>query len=280
MPPMPEPASRRRRPLRAGMAPRENSPATPMSSACPGAHQDGDVAAVVDEGAIERRSRCHVCEQLVGDGAGHRRHRRDEHVGERAQAATMRRATAPSTRRPLLRSGGAAGPARRTARAGSREARGRRRRRPRAAPPASPQAFSTTSIGPCDRCRRSPVSCWMTGGANMRAHPILASAATRASASAGCQRLQRAARDLAATAFIAATAAWPAGVRPSMTSARILGIGRLAHVAARGQPADHAGDGGRVHAREAAELVLRHRAAGRRAWRARRTASASPRTAP
>ena len=37
MPPMPEPASRRKRPFSAGTSPRENSPATPMSSAWPGA---------------------------------------------------------------------------------------------------------------------------------------------------------------------------------------------------------------------------------------------------
>ena len=47
---------------------------------------EGDVAAIVDEGAVEFRRRRHGREDFLGDGARHRRHRRDEAgtgVGER-----------------------------------------------------------------------------------------------------------------------------------------------------------------------------------------------------
>ena len=82
MPPTPDAASRRTRPLIAGTAPRENSPATPISSACPGVTSTAMSPPSLTKARSSARGRRHVRQQLVGDRAGDRRHRRHEHVGE------------------------------------------------------------------------------------------------------------------------------------------------------------------------------------------------------
>ena len=182
--------------------------------------KDGDVAAVVDVGAVERRGGAHDRHQLVRDGAGDRRHRRHEDVRKRRARREHAAADRAFRRRAVADGCAQRGAAPRRAPAGWFRSVALPRDAPARPPPACRKLFSTTSIGPCERCRRPPVSSWIVGA------PIMA--VTRAFAGApGTSRLPppRAAR---------ASAAIPRRRPPSSQASRH-GLLR----SARGSPAAH-----------------------------------------
>ena len=91
-------------------------------------------------------------------------------------------------------------------------------------------------------------------------HPILASALQQRGRLRGIQRRQRALRHLGCHPLHGRDRGLSHRRQHQQHQPRVLDVGRLPHVAARDQPADHARDGRRVHARQAPQLVLRHRA--------------------
>ena len=64
-----------------------------------------DVAAIIDISTIERRRAQHGAENLFGDGAGHRRHRRDEMIGGKRRDRRMHAARDHAFQRATRRSG-------------------------------------------------------------------------------------------------------------------------------------------------------------------------------
>ena len=136
MPPTPSPWRMRIEPLRAGTGPEREIAGNRDVEALARRAEDGDVAAVVDVGAVERRGGAHHRHQLVGDRAGHRRHRRDEDFRETARRPSPCAARPGFAARPCRRAREATA-ARRKARAGSS--------RSAAPPPDAPR----TASGPC-----------------------------------------------------------------------------------------------------------------------------------
>ena len=102
---------------------------------------------------------------------------------------------------------------------GRRTARPPRHRR-RATAAASPQAFSTTSIGPCDRCSRSPVKLLDDGASANMAHTDLGQQPEQGLGLPGGERLRACGgRPPAAAAFIASTSVRPARSAPASPGA-------------------------------------------------------------
>ena len=161
-----------------------------------------------------------------------------------------------------------------------REAACRPPRRPRAPRRACPHAFSTTSIGPCDRCRRSPVKLLDHRRREHGHHPILASASHQRVGLGRRQRLQRAARHLGRRRLhLQHRGAARRGERqqhePGVARIRSTGARSPARSAGRRRPRWWRGPcASGVPAGSATPSP------GRRAWPARRTASASPQSAP
>ena len=170
MPPMPSPAERIV-PLRAGTGPREKSPATPMSSVWPGATKHGDVAAVVDVGALERRGGRHGASSSSATAPATAAIGVMKTSANGAQAATMRRATGPSTARPSLigvRSCGSSAHS-------SARTPGSARRLPRsAAHRVGPAPSLQHHVDGPVRQVQAPAGQLLDDGAAHRAHPILA----------------------------------------------------------------------------------------------------------
>ena len=167
MPPMPEPASRRRLPLRTGTEPREKSPATPMSSAWPGVTstamsppsltkaRSSGAAAVMCASSSSATAPATAAIGVTNTSAKGR------------QASTMRRATGLSTRgssahRRAQRAKLVA-QLRQDARESARTRPRRRRARPSAGPRPSAPRRSAHATGAGGR----PSGCWMTGAANI-----------------------------------------------------------------------------------------------------------------
>ena len=97
MPPMPDAASRRTLPLMAGVAPRESSPATPISSACPG------VTSTAMSPPSLTKARCSGAAAVMRASSSSATAPATAAIGvtktsaKGRQASTIRRATRPST---------------------------------------------------------------------------------------------------------------------------------------------------------------------------------------
>ena len=207
----------------------------------------------------QRRRRRHVRQQLVGDRAGHRRHRRDEHVGEGPAGRDHAPRHGAVDVRLLVHGRAQRGKLVAQLRQDGREASAGglvgRAHGVGAAP-----GLQHDVDRPVRQVQAVAGQLLDDGRREHRLTRSWPSARTQGGGLAGGQRLQRLARDVGGHApSWPVMAALPAGVSASSTRRASLRVGRLAHVAARDQPADHAGDGGRVHGGEAAELVLRHR---------------------
>ena len=195
MPPTPSPWRMRIVPLRAGTGPKREIAGDGDVEHLARRAEDGDVAAVVDVGAVERRGGAHDRHQLVRDRAGDRRHRRHEDFPQTARRPrTCGGPTGLSGGRAVADGRAQRGAARRKAPAGS----SRSVALPRDAPARPPPACRKPSAP-----RRSARA---TGAGARRSAPGLSarpsSPVTRAFAGApGTSRLPppRAARASAAT---------------------------------------------------------------------------------
>ena len=132
-------------------------------------------------------------------------------------AATMRRATGPSTHgsSAIGRRSSPSSPASSARTVAKRATTASWARR---TSPSAPHARSTTSIGPCDKCSRSPARLCTAAPANMRRQPSLATSFKSVSASLAVSGSRVRRETSAATARMRWTAARPSSVSVTRTT--------------------------------------------------------------